>query len=435
MAADASRRAMERFKRVMYYTHNSIGLGHVFRALAVITGMREHRPDIDFLVVSGTSVPELFLKNGIEIVKVPSIKFHIDDNTYFLGPRYLRDASVDEVSDLRQRIIEDTFNAFQPDVLIVEHNMLGQRGEIIPLLLKKWRHIPQTDTFALVHISRGILRNPSLIEAPFNDRRQKSESIYVGDLYDFIYVMEDREIIDVNKAYFGNRRSLRKKIQYMGKITFKTRNELASREETLRMLNGSGHEIILASLGRKKSSLRIVELIVQAFFALNLKERYRLFFVIDPYLDPLLRQQMIQSFSNGYVYFLDFLPNFMDIINVSSLLIGRAGYNTLSEVLLTDSRAILIPEEHGHQEQETRLARAEKANISVLHEEDLDLETLKVTMERMLRLEPVQLNYHFDKYEIARKILQDLDGYFEKRARITPLSPKGRQKEVERVLG
>jgi len=427
---------MADFRRVMYYTHNSIGLGHAFRALAVITAMRKHRPDIDFLVVSGTSVPELFLKSGIEIVKLPSIKFHIDDNTYFLGPRYLKNCSVEEISDLRQKIIEDTFNTFRPDVLIVEHNMLGQRGEIIPLLLKKWRQIPQRDTFALVHISRGILRNPSLIEAPFNDRRQRSESIYVGDLYDFIYVMEDRDVIDVNRAYFGNRRSLKRKIQYMGKITVKTREELASKKEVFRRLNnGSDHEMILVSLGRARSALRIAELVVQAFSDLNLQDRYRLFFVIDPYLAPEIKQQLIRRFSNGHLFFLDFLPDLVDIINAASLLIGRAGYNTLSEVLLTDSRAILIPEEHGHQEQETRLGKVQKANISVIYEEELNLENFRDVLDRMLRLVPVSLNCRFDKYRIAGKMLQDLEGYFQRPSEVMSLGLKSRHEEVERVLG
>ena len=423
-------------KRIMYYTHNSIGVGHTFRALAVITAMRKHRPDIDFLVVSGTSVPELFLKNGIEVVKLPSIKFHIDDNTYFLGPRYLKNCSVEAVSDLREKIIEDTFKTFQPDVLIVEHNMLGQRGEIIPILLKKWRQISQGETFALVHISRGVLKNPSLIEAPFNDRRQKSESIYVGDLYDFIYVMEDREVIDINRAYFGNRRSLKRKIQYMGKITVKTREELASKEEVFRRLNnGSDHEIILVSLGRARSALRIAELVVQAFSDLNLQDRYRLFFVIDPYLAPEIKQQLVRRFSNGHLFFLDFLPDLVDIINAASLVIGRAGYNTLSEVLLTDSRAILIPEEHGHQEQETRLGKVQKANISVIYEEELNLENFRDVLDRMLRLVPVSLNCRFDKYRIAGKMLQDLEGYFQRPSEVMSLGLKSRHEEVERVLG
>jgi predicted glycosyltransferase len=426
---------MGNFKKIMYYTHNSIGIGHAFRALAVITGMKKHRPDMDFLVISGTSVPELFLRNGIEIVKLPSIKFHIDDNTYFLGPRYLKSCSVEGISDLRQKIIEETFSAYRPDVLIVEHNMLGQRGEILPLLLKKWRQIPEReDTFALVHISRGILRNPSLIEAPFNDRRQKSESIYVGDLYDFIYVMEDREVIDINKAYFGNRKSLGKKIQYMGKITVKTREELAPREEVRKRLNGSGNEIILASLGRKRSTVRIAEILIKAFYELHLENTYQLCFVIDPYLDRDLRQEMIDRFSSNHVTFFDFLPNMVDMINVASLLVGRAGYNTLSEVLLTDSKAILIPEDHGHQEQEIRLDKAQKANISVLEEYDLNLERFKETLDRMLRHKVIPLNYSFDKYRITQKILKDLDKYFEK-SRKAPLSLKRRHEEVERVLG
>ena len=257
----------------------------------------------------------------------------------------------------------------------------------------------------------------------------------MGDLYDFIYVMEDRDVIDVNRAYFGNRRSLKRKIQYMGKITVKTREELAPKEEICRMLNGSGHEIILVSLGRRRSALRIAELLVQAFYDLNLENVYRLFFVIDPYLDPELKQQMIQRFSNGHVYFFDFLPNLVDIINVSSLVIGRAGYNTLSEVLLTDSKAVLIPEEHGHQEQETRLDKVQKANISVLHEEDLNIENFRNTLDRMLRLEPVSLNCCFDKYRIAEKILQDLEGYFEGQSKVVALGANSRHEDVERVLG
>ena len=58
-------------KRVLVYTHNSIGMGHAFRTLAVITGIKHHRPDIDFLVLSGSSIPHLFLSHGIEVIKLP----------------------------------------------------------------------------------------------------------------------------------------------------------------------------------------------------------------------------------------------------------------------------------------------------------------------------------------------------------------------------
>jgi predicted glycosyltransferase len=46
----------KRLRRVLLYTHNSIGLGHAIRCLAVITGMRRLRPDLDFLVLTGSAL-------------------------------------------------------------------------------------------------------------------------------------------------------------------------------------------------------------------------------------------------------------------------------------------------------------------------------------------------------------------------------------------
>ncbi|MBM3299753.1 MAG: hypothetical protein FJY85_07345, partial [Deltaproteobacteria bacterium] len=60
-------------KRILVYTHNSIGLGHAFRTLAVVTGIKKWRPDIDFLVMSGCSIPQIFFQEGIEVVKLPSV--------------------------------------------------------------------------------------------------------------------------------------------------------------------------------------------------------------------------------------------------------------------------------------------------------------------------------------------------------------------------
>ncbi|MBW1712096.1 MAG: hypothetical protein JRJ59_02975, partial [Deltaproteobacteria bacterium] len=78
-----------RIKKILVYTHNSIGLGHAVRTLSVITGIRKSRPDIEFMVLSGTSVPQLFFKEGIELVKLPSTRLDIEPDGQFLRPRYL----------------------------------------------------------------------------------------------------------------------------------------------------------------------------------------------------------------------------------------------------------------------------------------------------------------------------------------------------------
>ena len=89
----------ESIKRILVYTHNSIGLGHAFRTLAVITGIKKWRPDIDFLVISGTSIPQIFFKEGIEVIKLPSVKLDIDREDSPMHSRYL--SGFDLESNLR----------------------------------------------------------------------------------------------------------------------------------------------------------------------------------------------------------------------------------------------------------------------------------------------------------------------------------------------
>ena len=148
----------ENIKRILVYTHNSIGLGHAFRTLAAITGIKKWRPDIDFLVISGTSIQQIFFKEGIEVIKLPSIKLDIDHQDSPMHSRYLSGFDLETIFDFRQSIIMKTFDFFQPDALIIEHNMTGQMSELIPLLMKKWMRKGGPVDFALAHICRGIMK-------------------------------------------------------------------------------------------------------------------------------------------------------------------------------------------------------------------------------------------------------------------------------------
>ena len=96
---------MHRIKRILVYTHNAIGLGHVFRTLAVMTGIRRHRADIDFMVLTGSSVPHMFLNEGLEVIKLPGVKREVDLPDQPLRPRYLSGFNLEEVFACRRRMI------------------------------------------------------------------------------------------------------------------------------------------------------------------------------------------------------------------------------------------------------------------------------------------------------------------------------------------
>ncbi len=90
----------------------------------------------------------------------------------------------------------------------------------------------------------------STVSTPYQNPRHRSESINIGELYDFMYVLEDREVIDINQQFLGNDPDLEKKIRYLGKVTNKVYGELPSRSDALDRFGLPDKKIVLISLGR-----------------------------------------------------------------------------------------------------------------------------------------------------------------------------------------
>ncbi len=398
-------------KRILVYTHNSIGVGHAFRTLAVITGIRKWRPDIDFLVVSGTSVPQVFFREGVEVIKLPSVKLDIDSKNNPLRSRYLSGFELENIFDFRQRLILASFDFLQPDALIIEHNMTGQMSELIPLLMKKWMRKGGPVDFAVVHICRGIMKWIPLLRIPYQNPRHRSESINIGSLYDFMYVLEDRDIIDINKEFLGNDPELEKKIQYLGKITNRTLDELPNRNQALERCGLPDRPLIVVSLGRNGRvldlSLRILDFINRN----GLQSGYQIVMVLDTYLDPMASETLVSHPLGKGVRFLSFTMDLVDLFNHADLVISRAGYNTMNEILLTGVKAIIIPESHGSGEQEQRARSSQAHNVVVLSEEEALNTDFGDKVIKFLETGSRAPSRNFNKYATGRRIIEDLENW------------------------
>lgn len=398
-------------KRILVYTHNSIGVGHAFRTAAVISGIKRWRPDIDVMVISGTSVPQVFFKEGIEVIKLPSVRMDIDNKQNSLHSRYLTGFDLEAVFDFRQRLIMASFDFLQPDALIIEHNMTGQMSELIPLLMKKWMRKGGPVDFALVHVCRGIMKWIPLLRIPYQNPRHRSESINIGALYDFMYVLEDREVIDINKSFLGDDPELETKIQYLGKITNKTLDELPSRSETLKRFGMPDKKLVVISLGRNCQvhdlSIRLSQILRNLLDA----DTYEVVMVLDTYLDKGAVASLRSHEACGDVRFIDFFPDLVDLFNHADLVISRAGYNTVNELLLTGVRAVIVPESHGGGEQELRAHSVKATNLLVMNEDEILIQDPAPKISEFLlsgaRSVPVKL----DKYEIGKTIIEDLENW------------------------
>jgi predicted glycosyltransferase len=398
-------------KRILVYTHNSVGMGHAFRTLAVLTGIKRHRPDIDFLVLSGSSIPHLFTSHGIEAVKLPSIKKEVDKPGSPLRPRYLTSMDAQAVFDYRQRVILETFEFFSPDVVMVEHYLGGLMNEALPLIRRKPAGNRFTREWMLVHLSRGIcptLESTQQHSSPLS-AELSAEAIDTARQFDLIYVLEDPGRVDPNHKFLGNIPDLRSKIHYLGPITIKTLQELPPRREIIRRLGLRDKRIILLSLGRHGPILQMAGAILSALRKRLIQDDCQIVMVLDPYLDDALAHTLAERMLDEDIRVLSFTPHLIDLINISELVICRAGYNIVNEVLLTGVASLVIPERHPGAEQEHRAKLIGQENIIAADENEIVNGALPSLLDALLSSKRKPSGNCFDKYAIGRRMLDDFE--------------------------
>ncbi len=403
-------------RRVMLYTHNAVGLGHVFRSLAVLGGMRPWAPRWDFLAVSGSSIPQAFLEEGVEVLKLPGARLNIEQAGPSLSPRHLKSLSLDCLFDLRTKLIQDAFDCFAPEAVLVEHNMAGLMNELVPLLLRKRMRRGGPEDFALVHISRGIMRSSPELCLPRQNPPHLSGSIDLGELYDLIYVLEDRHIAEADGPLWQPGSGLAGRTAFLGKIGFRTRAELPSASAAKRKWGLTDAPLILLSLGRFGQVSRMARALGQALAENGPAAGHQLAVVLDPYLDLREKQSLRRCAGEMGAAVLGFAPYLVELINAADLVVCRAGYNTFNEVLLSGVRALFICEEHGGLEQERRVRYLAGEHQAAVREQKVLADGARKTLRRLLAAPRDPDPPVLDRFAIGGRMVRDLEQWWSGRS-------------------
>ena len=118
-------------ERILLYSHDSYGLGHLRRTLTLAGALVARRPGASILIVSGSPCATHFaLPRGVEIVKLPSVTKN-DAGEY--APRSLH-GGLDQLERLRRSLLRQAFETFDPHLLIADHQPIGLDGELLDVL-------------------------------------------------------------------------------------------------------------------------------------------------------------------------------------------------------------------------------------------------------------------------------------------------------------
>src|SRR5215467_14170453 len=162
--------------RVLIYSHDSFGLGHLRRCRAIAHALVEHNKDLSVLILTGSPIIGSFdFRARVDFVRIPGvIKLRNGDYTSL---SLLID--IEETLAMRSSIIRHTADIFDPDILIVDKEPLGLRGEVRPTLdLLRARGIP------LVLGLRDVMDDPSALETEWE---RKNVAPALSEYYDDIW--------------------------------------------------------------------------------------------------------------------------------------------------------------------------------------------------------------------------------------------------------
>ena len=123
-------------RRALFYSHDTFGLGHLRRTRAIANALVDAHPGLSVIIISGSPVIGSFeYGNGVDYVRVPGVVKQPNGDYSSMNLK----VDLDEAVGLREAIIHETASKFSPDLLIVDKEPAGFRGELLPTLdmLKK----------------------------------------------------------------------------------------------------------------------------------------------------------------------------------------------------------------------------------------------------------------------------------------------------------
>jgi predicted glycosyltransferase/nucleoside-diphosphate-sugar epimerase len=374
--------AERRGARLLTYTQDGLGLGHLRRATSVAAEFLGREPRGWVLTISdsplGTMLPDL---PNHDYLKLPSIVKS--------GPGDWRPLSLPlefgAVRQLRSRLILEAVTAFQPDVLLVDHMPHGAMGELLPAL-EALRGSPTRVVLGV----RDIIDAPEVVE-----QRWRAEGAFDALIrhYDEVLVYGAREVFDL-PAEYGWSADLRNLVRYCGYMCTPDAPTDPRRIRTRRLAGLPGGKMVVAMAGGGADAYELFSTLLEAVPQICAAQQCTFVIVTGPFMSEAERRDLKVRAEKLPVRLRVMVKDPLSYVAAADLVVSMAGYNTTMEVLRLGTPALLVPRRGPSREQRMRSRLfADRGWVSQLDPDDLTparlAETIIETLSGERQVHPV----------------------------------------------
>jgi len=333
--------------RLLIYSHDSFGLGHLRRCRAIAQALVGHRRDLTVLILSGSPIIGSFsFSNRVDFVRIPGvIKLRHGDYTSLS-----LDMGIEEILAMRAEIIRHTAEAFRPSIFLVDKEPLGLRGEVRDTLT-----MLKSQGALLVLGLRDVMDEPIQLAEEWE---RKNAASALNDLYDSIWVYGLPQICNALEGIPLPASTLAK-VRYTGYL----RRTLPTHARTGATGVPDGDPYLLVTTGGGGDGAALIDWVLRAYEH-DPSIPHRALLVLGPFMRSTLQQGFMDRVARlPRVEAITFEAEMESLMDAAAGVVAMGGYNTFCEILSFDKPAIIVPREAPRLEQFIRAQRAEALGL------------------------------------------------------------------------
>lgn len=332
---------------MLIYSHDTFGLGHLRRARTIAEAIaRDGWAQV--AIVSGSPVLDRFAPTpGVSAVAVPPVTKRPDGAYASLDPAI----PLDETVRARRAIILRTFEAFRPNLVVVDKEPAGFHGEMMPVLERA-----AARGCRLVLGLRDVLDDPARLAAEW---ARKGAGAVLARFYDEVWVYGvprlHRPLAGLDLGTDVERRLI-----YTGYL----RRALPRPEADRREPALAGAPFLLVTPGGGGDGAALIDWVIAAYES-DPGIPLPALVAFGPFLDAASREDFLARIGRlpGRLAAITFDAQIEFLIGKAAGVVAMGGYNTFCEILSFDRPSLLVPRTEPRREQEIRARSAEALGL------------------------------------------------------------------------
>ncbi len=340
--------------RVLIYSHDSFGLGHLRRCRTIAHALVERHRDLSVIILSGSPIIGSFdFRSRVDFVRVPGV-IKLRNGEYTSLSLHL---DIEDTLKMRSAIIQHTASIFDPDIFIVDKEPLGLRGECGETM----KMLKARGTRLVLGL-RDVMDEPSALEPEW---KRKNVMPSLRNLYDEIWVYGLPQICDPLEG-IEIPEKVRKKMVYTGYL----KRALVEAPTQHQLPEMAQRPYILVTPGGGGDGEGLIDWVLRAYETHEWLP-YPALLVLGPFMQLERRNEFMARVAKlKRVEAITFDAHMEELVSNAVGVVAMGGYNTFCEILSLDKRAIIVPRTAPRMEQYIRASRAQELGLVRMLEDD-----------------------------------------------------------------